>query len=165
MKRMVAKWGEPENAEQLFIKHEAHENDPTSKVRRLALAYSPSGTAGAPKEAAAAGETAAAVETQFARCAPVLAWWYGRWHPGYVLDAHGNSVTVFWEEYETVTVYKHVNVQNSVKNDESRPKMDTSDLWPVLDTQLQKKVVPHALHRSEVCWPGEYVQSPLASQR
>jgi len=36
----VAKFGWPEDAEPLFIKQEAHENDPTSKVRRLA--HSPS---------------------------------------------------------------------------------------------------------------------------
>ena len=58
------------------------------------------------------------VHTQFVRGDPVLAKWEGQLHPGYVLDAHCVSVTVYCEENNTATVYRHDYPQDGVKNDE-----------------------------------------------
>ena len=64
------------------------------------------------RPAAAAVET---LHTQFVRGDPVLAEWQGGWHPGYVLDAQGDTVTVYWREENNVTVYRDVNAQKCVK--------------------------------------------------
>ena len=56
----------------------------------------------------------------------MIAQWYGERHPGYVLETHGDSVTVYWAEDHTITVF----TSKDVVRDDDRAPIAPADLPP-----------------------------------